>query len=168
MGEGFLIDDRALLVFEVDMSIGKDESFEDLNAFRLFAEDGVERPSPNMLLFRSMLDLPLLEGFSWRCFFTHSARIASALVDVNNKGASVLTSKELGANAGCSEGSGTGSSHSVVKSPLTLAIESFSGEVTFKAVMRSISQSLRESCRNMADLETNCCGVIASLLRTRL
>lgn len=159
-----IIDDLALCLFEVGTRTGKDESPDDLFAFRLFVEDGVEIPSPNMLIFRSTLCLPTLWALSWLyCFFEHNSRIASALVDVNNKGSSVLTSKGLDANAGCSEGSGTGSSHSVVKSPLTLAVASFSGEVTFKAVMRSMSQSLKVLCRDMADLEMNRCGVVASL-----
>lgn len=128
------------LVLGVGMLIGRDESSE-LKAFLLLADDGVLSSSPKKLFFLSIPSLPFLEMLSlyWPCLWLKK-RISSTLEDVNSSGASVLTPKGFEANAGCCEGSGTGNSHSVAKSALTFGIESFSGEVIWRAVIKSISE----------------------------
>ena len=87
-----------------------------------------------------MLSLPSFELLSRWMFLYFKRRISSTLVGVNRSGASVLASKGFEEKAGCCEGSGIGSSQSVANSACSLVAESFSGEVIFRAVIRSMSE----------------------------
>ena len=139
-GEELLIEPNVLAVPGVGRLSGSGESSGLLKAFLLRAEDGVLSSRPNRDRFFSMRSLPSFELLSRRVFLWLKKRMSSTLVDVNKSGASVFASKGFEEKAGCCDGSGIGSSQSVANSACSLGVESLSGEVTFSAVMRSISE----------------------------
>lgn len=141
------------------MNVGNGDSSEETCAFRFLTEVGVVSPKPNKLIFRSRLCLPIIDLSSLRRFSESFARISSAVVEVNKRGASVRVLKGFDVNAGWADGSGTGSSHKVGNSALIFAPRSFSGEVIFKAVMRSMSKSSSGILFDIVNPETGRSGV---------